>query len=110
MQTLILAKRILGTRIVRLSDDSAFTRALPAGSAAGEADRETFLRVLSRPPSGEESRMFTTLLRPHYAGRIVKDAAASASMMKRIIACRGRTTELGGDPDPYGGGAAAADG
>ena len=26
--------------------------------------------------------MFTTLLRPHYAGRIVKDAAASASMMK----------------------------
>jgi hypothetical protein len=82
MQTLILANGILGTRIVRLSDDSAFTalclRDLPLETLIDE----TFLRVLSRPPLDEERRMFTALLRPHYAHRIVKNAAATASMMK----------------------------
>jgi hypothetical protein len=82
MQTLILANGILGTRIVRLSDDSAFTalclRDLPLEALIDE----TFLRVLSRLPLDEERRMFTALLRPHYAHRIVKNAAATVSMMK----------------------------
>ena len=39
MQTLILANGILGTRIVRLSDDSAIHGAVPAGGAARQADR-----------------------------------------------------------------------
>jgi hypothetical protein len=82
MQTLILANGILGTRIVRLSDDSAFTALCLRDVPLEKLIEETFLRVLSRPPSVEESRMFSALLRPHYAGRIVKDAAASASMMK----------------------------
>jgi hypothetical protein len=82
MQTLILANGILGTRIVRLSDDSAFTALCLRDQPLEKLIEETFLRVLSRPPVAEESRMFTALLRPHYDGRIVKDAAASKSMMK----------------------------
>jgi hypothetical protein len=82
MQTLILANGILGTRIVRLSDDSAFTALCLRDQPLDKLVEETFLRVLSRPPSANESRMFTTLLRPHYADRVVKDAAATVSMMK----------------------------
>jgi hypothetical protein len=82
MQTLILANGILGTGIVRLSDDSAFTALCLRDVPLEKIIEETFLRVLSRPPLAEESRMLSALLRPHYAGRVVKDAAASASMMK----------------------------
>jgi hypothetical protein len=81
MQTLILANGILGTRIVRLSDDSAFTALCLRDLPLDKLVEEMFLRVLSRPPLAEEARTFTTLLRPYYAGRVVKDAAAT-SMMK----------------------------
>ena len=82
MQTLILANGILGTRIVRLSDDSAFTALCLRDLPLEKLVEETFLRVLSRPPQAEESRMFVTLLRPYYAARIVQGAAASTSMIK----------------------------
>ncbi len=82
MQTLILANGILGTRIVRLSDDSAFTELSLRNMPLEKLLEETYLRVLSRPPLPEESRMFTEVLRPYYAGRIVKGAVAATSMMK----------------------------
>jgi Protein of unknown function (DUF1553)/Protein of unknown function (DUF1549) len=82
MQTLILANGILGTRIVRLSDDSAFTALCLRDMPLEKLVEETFLRVLSRPPLAEEARTITALLRPYYTGRVVKDAAAAASMMK----------------------------
>src|SRR5262249_36260289 len=49
MQTLILANGIMGTRIVRLSDDSAFTGLSLEGLSLDQLVEETFLRVLSRP-------------------------------------------------------------
>ena len=82
MQTLILANGILGTRIVRLSDDSAFTALCLRDMPLEKLIEETSLRVLSRPLLAEESRMFATLLRPYYNGRIVKNAALTGSMMK----------------------------
>ncbi|MGH9673095.1 MAG: DUF1553 domain-containing protein, partial [Bryobacteraceae bacterium] len=74
MQTLILANGILGTRIVRLSDDSAFTELALRDVPVGELVKESFLRILSRPPTMEETRMFAEQLGPDYASRQVKGA------------------------------------
>src|SRR5437867_4760382 len=77
MQTLILANGIMGTRIVRLSDDSAFTELCLQDLSLDRLLDETFLRVLSRPPFPEEARVFRELLRPSYAARKVKNAAVN---------------------------------
>src|SRR5262249_2753202 len=53
MPTLSLANGILGTRIVRLSDDSAFPGLCMRGLPLEKLVEETFLRVLSRPPLPE---------------------------------------------------------
>jgi len=76
MQTLILANGIMGTRIARLSDDSAFTAlALEDQSPKALVD-ETFLRLLGRFPSEIESRVAQDYLKPAFAERIAKDARA----------------------------------
>jgi hypothetical protein len=82
MQTLILANGILGTRIVRLSDDSAFTELCLHDMPLHRLIEDAFLRVLSREPSQSEERMLTSLLAPSYSGRVVKNAAATTSMLK----------------------------
>jgi len=82
MQTLILANGALGARMVRLSDDSAFTDlALSAKSLRALVD-ETFLRVLSRPPTPAEVQIFEPLLAPHFAGRIVAGAQSTLTARK----------------------------
>jgi len=74
MQTLILANGVLGTRMVRLSDDSAYTELAMKSIPAEELVKETFLKVMSRPPSPEESNTFVSLLKPYYQTRKVKGA------------------------------------
>ncbi len=69
MQTLILANGILGTRIVRLSDESYFTEAALKNTTVEQLISDAFLRILSRPPSATESRTFVELLKPHFAER-----------------------------------------
>ena len=69
MQTLILANGILGTRIVRLSDESYFTEAALKNTTVEQLVSDAFLRILSRPPSATESRTFVELLKPHFADR-----------------------------------------
>ncbi len=74
IQTLILANGVLGTRMVRLSDDSAYTELAMRSIPAEELVKETFLKVMSRPPSAEESSTFVSLLKPYYQTRKVKGA------------------------------------
>jgi hypothetical protein len=74
MQTLILANGILGTRLVRLSDDSYFTQAALNSTTVEQLVNNAFLRILSRPPSAIERRTFVELLKPHVADR--KNAGA----------------------------------
>jgi hypothetical protein len=76
MQSLILANGVLGTRIVRLSDDSAFTALALDGRTLKNLIEETSMRILSRPPTTEESRAFIALLEPHFASRRVEGAEA----------------------------------
>ena len=72
LQTLILANGVVGTRIVRLSDDSAITELCLSDVPLEELLNETFLRVLSRPPSQVESQMFTKYLSSSYGDRRIK--------------------------------------
>jgi hypothetical protein len=74
MQALILANGIMGTRVTRLSDDSAFTDLCLQDRPLPELLRETFLRVLSRPPTAKESRVFQAYLAPSFPGRVVPGA------------------------------------
>ncbi len=74
MQTLILANGILGTRMVRLSDDSELTELALADLPLPKMVSEMFLRVLSRPPAAEELRVMSNLLGDLYAQRKVKGA------------------------------------
>ena len=74
MQTLMLANGAMGTRITRLSDDSVFTRLSLEDHALEDLVREAYLRVLSRPPTDQESEVFTDFLRPFYDDRKVEGA------------------------------------
>jgi hypothetical protein len=78
MQTLILANGVLGTRIVRLSDEGYFTEAALKNTTVDQLVTDAFLRILSRPPSAEENRSFVELLKPHFADR----RNASAEIIK----------------------------
>ena len=82
MQTLILANGILGTRMVRLSDDSELTELVLKDMPLNQMVSEMFLRVLSRNPSAEESRVMQSLLKDLYANRKVKGAEKMAAGMK----------------------------
>jgi len=74
MQTLIIANGILGTRMVRLSDDSELTELALADQPLAKMVNEMFLRVLSRPAEAGELRVMTNLLGELYPQRKVKGA------------------------------------
>lgn len=82
MQTLILANGILGTRLVRLSDDSVFTELALKDMPLEQFIGETFLRVLSRPPDADEIKTFAGMLAPVYASRKVEGAEARYTAAK----------------------------
>ncbi|MBM3793630.1 MAG: DUF1553 domain-containing protein [Acidobacteria bacterium] len=82
MQALILANGVLGTRIVRLSDDGAFTELALKDQPVERLVNESFLRVLSRPATAEETRAMTALLNPVYASRKVAGAGSSYAALK----------------------------
>lgn len=79
MQTLILANGVLGTRMARLSDDSAFTDLALRNLPLRELIDESFLRVLSRAPEESERKLYANLLEPVYANRVVAGAQARAT-------------------------------
>jgi|GEM_PF-1574246 len=79
MQTLLLANGIMGTRIVRLSDDSAFTELALEDRLLSDMIRETFLRILSRPPTSTETQTAMDYLQASHSNRVVKGAAKNKS-------------------------------
>ncbi|MCX6597113.1 MAG: DUF1553 domain-containing protein [Acidobacteria bacterium] len=82
MQTLILANGALGMRMVRLTDDSAFTALAVDAKGLREVIETSFLRILSRPPTGEEVQVFQRLLEPHWKSRLVAGAASTLTQRK----------------------------
>ena len=89
MQTLMLANGPMGTRITRLSDDSGFTRLVLEDRPLDELVHETYLRLLSRPPSQDETNVFVDYLQPTYAerkvaGRSLADVDLSKKTDQRV--------------------------
>ena len=74
MQTLILANGILGTRMVRLTDDSELTELALADQPLPKMVNEMFMRLLSRPAQADELRVMANLLGDLYTQRKVKGA------------------------------------
>jgi hypothetical protein len=64
-------------RITRLSDDNAITRLCLEEKRLPELVRQVFLRILSRPPSEEEARMFRGYLQAGFAERETEPSAAA---------------------------------
>jgi hypothetical protein len=67
----MLANGVVGQRIARLSDDSAITELSLEERPLPDLIREVFLRVLTRPPTDNESQRLVALLSQGYADRKV---------------------------------------
>jgi Protein of unknown function (DUF1553)/Protein of unknown function (DUF1549)/PA14 domain len=74
LQPLVLANGVVGTRISRLSDDSAFTRLALEDRTLPDLVQAVFLQILSRPPSAAEHKTFVELLQEGYSDRRLTDA------------------------------------
>jgi hypothetical protein len=70
LQPAVVANGILGARITRLSDDSAFTALALKDQSLDALITGLFQRVLSREPSAKERTAFTTALSEGYADRV----------------------------------------
>jgi len=62
LQPALLANGTAGSRITRLSDDSAFTALALRDQTVDELVCSVFFRVLAREPNAEERRMFTAFI------------------------------------------------
>jgi hypothetical protein len=78
--------QMVNGRIARLSDDSAITALALKRQPLPDLVQELFLRVLSRPPTAEEAKVFNGLLEPGFANR--KSEPSAASTWKRPTAHR----------------------
>jgi len=75
LQPALLANGIGGARVTGLSEDSAFTGLALREQPLPELVSQLFLRLLSRPPTSDESAAFQKLLQPGYASRLTGAAA-----------------------------------
>jgi hypothetical protein len=71
LQPASIANGVLGARITRLSDDSAFTAMALRDQPLDQLITELFQRVLSRAPSEKERAAFIAALSPGYADRLL---------------------------------------
>jgi hypothetical protein len=84
LQPSTLANGLLGARITRLSDDSAFTALAMRDQPLEEFVTQLFQRVLSRAPSEAERRAFTETLSEGYADRVVAVPTGDAPKKLRV--------------------------
>lgn len=70
LQPAIIANGVLGKRITRLSDDSAFTALALRDQSLDQLIDGLFQRVLSRQPSAKERAAFTAALKDGYENRV----------------------------------------
>lgn len=84
LQPAILANGVMGARITRLSDDSAFTALALKDQPLDEFLTQLFQRVLSRAPNSREREIFTKTLRDGYAGRILAVPSGEVARKPRI--------------------------
>ena len=84
LQPASLANGVLGARITRLSDDSAFTALALRDQPLDGLVTQLFQRVLSRAPSDKERRAFAETLSAGYAERILAVPSGEVAKKPRI--------------------------
>jgi hypothetical protein len=87
LQPATLANGVMGTRITRLSDDSAFTALALKAQPIGDLVDAIYARILSRVPTSDERELFTRHLSIGYDDRIVApDSAAPRTKARQAYA------------------------
>jgi hypothetical protein len=80
LQPAVLANGVIGRRVTRLSDDSAFTELALENQPVEKLVDRVFLRTLTRLPTKAERKQFVGLLQEGYADRSIK---VDPSLVKR---------------------------
>jgi len=84
LQPAIVANGVLGARITRLSDDSAFTALALRDQPLDDLITQLFQRVLTRAPSDQERAAFAAALGPGYADRLLAVPTGDAPKKPRV--------------------------
>ena len=84
LQPASIANGVLGARITRLSDDSAFTALALRDQPVDNLVTQLFQRVLSRAPSDKERTAFTAALTPGYADRLLAVPSGEVPKKPRV--------------------------
>ena len=86
LQPAILANGVVVKRASQFSDDSSFTQLALESISVNEFERRMFLRILGRPPSAAEAKLFADLVGPGYdARRLAPGAVAVAPLEERPL-------------------------
>ena len=86
LQPAILANGVVVKRASQFSDDSSFTQLALESISVNEFVRRMFLRILGRPPSAAEAKLFADLVGPGYeARRLAPGAVAVAPLEERPL-------------------------
>jgi hypothetical protein len=82
LQPGVLANGVLGRRVTRLTDDSAFTALALEEQPVERLIERVYLRILSRPPTQEQLAAFVELLQPGYNERRIEPPSPPAVQPK----------------------------
>jgi hypothetical protein len=100
IQPALIANGILGARIMRLSDDSAFTTLALRDQPLDDLVTQLFQRVLTRLPSAKERAAFTAALREGYADRLLAVPTGDLPKKPRITKFAMWSNHLNPDSTP----------
>ncbi len=85
-QPAILANGTFGKRATTISENSGFTSlATRDGGTAEEIVESVFLRILTRKPSPEESKLYAQLLEERFDQRIVPEKEQTAALKRKPL-------------------------
>ncbi|HYR58256.1 MAG TPA: DUF1553 domain-containing protein, partial [Chthoniobacteraceae bacterium] len=84
LQPASLANGVMGARITRLSDDSAFTALALRDQPLDELVTQLFQRILTRAPGDNERKTFAAALSDGFAGRILAVPSGEVAKKPRI--------------------------
>lgn len=77
LQPALLSNGTMTTWLTRLSDDHGFTRLALEKKSVDDLVERLFLRMFTRAPTATERKIYTDLLRPGYATRIISAQTAA---------------------------------
>jgi len=100
IQPALLANGVLGERITRLSDDSAFTAMALRDQPLDDLITQLYQRVLTRLPSARERAAFTAMLSPEYGERLLAVPSGLVAKKPRVTKFAMWSNHLNADSTP----------